>query len=58
MKVTDWPKYDGFKLEVRVVEVGNLFTFWARTTDALLWKFESPWYFAEMPGFVPLSFHQ
>ena len=27
VKVTDWPKFEGFKFDVISVEVGNLFTF-------------------------------
>jgi hypothetical protein len=28
VKVTDWPTFDGFKLELTAVVVPNLFTFW------------------------------
>ena len=42
VKVTAWPKRDGFNDEVTVVELLALFTVWVRAEEVLLLKFVSP----------------
>jgi hypothetical protein len=42
VKVTLWPKSDGFSDEVSVVVVAGEFTVWVKTADVLVWKLTSP----------------
>lgn len=42
VKVTAWPKTEGFRLETSVVEVAAGFTVWPQATELLPVKFASP----------------
>ena len=42
VKVTDWPKTEGFAADVTDVVVGSLVTVWVRTADELPVKLPSP----------------
>ena len=48
VKVTDWPKTDGFTEDVKAVVVEALFTTWLTAELVLVSKLESPAYSAVM----------